>query len=410
MKTLYLECNMGAAGDMLAAALLELHPNPTDFINRLNALNIPGTAVSFSPREKCGIRGTGFIVAVNGCEEESMDHHHEHTHAHEHHNHHVHHEHHEHHEHHHSSLHDIEHIVSAFPIPQTVRDDIMSVYNLIAQAESRAHGKPTDQIHFHEVGTMDAVADITAVCLLIHELSPDNILASPVNVGFGQVHCAHGILPVPAPATAFILEGVPIYSGSLRGEMCTPTGAALLRHFVSAFVPIPVMSVAAIGYGMGKKDFEAANCLRAILGETADASGEVTELACNLDDMTPEDIAYAAEVLLKAGALDVFTTPVTMKKGRPGVMLTCLCSSDCRNDMIRLIFKHTSTIGIRWHISGRATLSRREYTVSGTWGPIRMKESSGWGVFRKKAEFEDLKAAAEKENLSLADIRRELNI
>lgn len=265
MKTLYLECNMGAAGDMLAAALLELLPDPEAFLTKLNALGIPGVKISKEQTAKCGIMGTHIKVMVGEAEEKSEDvaeheHHHEHHHDHDHYHDHA---------HHHAGMHEIEHIISHLDLPETVREDVLAVYGLIAEAESHAHGRPVSEIHFHEVGTMDAIADVTAVCLLMHELSPQRIAASPVHVGAGQVRCAHGILPVPAPATAYILRDVPIYGGAVRGELCTPTGAALLKHFVSEFTGMPVMKVHKIGYGMGTKDFEAANCVRAMWGETA---------------------------------------------------------------------------------------------------------------------------------------------
>jgi uncharacterized protein (TIGR00299 family) protein len=277
MKTLYIDCGMGAAGDMLTAALLELLPDREEFLRKLNSLGIPGVTVVAERSSKCGINGTHIRVAVHG-EEES-----EHMH--------------EHHHHHHGSMDDIRSIVSRLPIPTMVKLDVMSVYEEIAQAESHVHGVSVEQIHFHEVGTMDAIADITAVCLLMHELDADQIIASAVHVGSGQVRCAHGILPVPAPATAHILRDVPIYGGSIRGELCTPTGAALLKHFVTEFGDMPAMKVKAIGYGMGKKDFERANCVRVLLGETTEKPEGIWELNCNLDDMTGEQLGFALETL-----------------------------------------------------------------------------------------------------------------
>ena len=214
-------------------------------------------------------------------------------------------------------MHDVEHVVSHMAVSDKVKRDILAVYGLIAQAESRVHGVPVPEIHFHEVGTLDAIADVTAVCLLMEELSPDQVAASPVHVGCGQVQCAHGLLPVPTPATAELLRDIPIYGGEIRGELCTPTGAALLRHFVTSFGPVPAMRTEAIGYGMGKKDFPAANCVRALLGETRDQTDLVVELSCNLDDMGAEDIGFAMEQLLAAGALDVYTLPIGMKKKLP---------------------------------------------------------------------------------------------
>lgn len=413
MKTLYLDCGMGAAGDMLAAALLELLPDPDGFIRELNALGLPGVAIAREPAVKCGITGTHFSVTVNGAEEGSHDHHtHEHGHQHEHHHEHAHgrseHDHtHDHghgHTHCHSSLHDIEHIVRGhLHLPEKVQEDVLAVYNLIAEAESHAHGVPVSEIHFHEVGTLDAVADITAVCLLLNRLAPDEIVASPIHAGCGQVHCAHGILPVPAPATAYILRGVPVYGGSIQGELCTPTGAALLKHFASRFGPMPVMEIQAIGYGCGKKDFEAANCVRALLGETAEAPGTVLELSCNVDDMTAEQISFAMERLFDGGALDAYTAAIGMKKSRPGTLLRVICQEADREALVSLLFRHTTTLGVREARLARHTLRRAVVSVETPYGPVRRKDSQGWGTQRRKYEYEDLARIAREQGISLAE-------
>lgn len=416
MKTLYLECNMGAAGDMLAAALLELHPQPEEFVRRMNSLGIPGVEFSAQPAVKCGITGTHVSVTVHGEEEESQDvhlhhhdHHHDHEHAHDHDHEHHEHEHHEHDHghghHHHAGMGDIRHILSHLDIPQDVREDAEEVYEQIALAESHAHGRPVEEIHFHEVGALDAVADVVAVCWLVHDLAPEQILASPVHVGWGQVRCAHGILPVPAPATAHILRDVPTYGGSVEGELCTPTGAALLKHFAQSFGPSPVMRVEKIGYGMGKKDFEAANCLRAMLGETQEGRETIAQLCCNLDDMTPEALGFVQERLWEAGALDVTTTPVGMKKNRPGVLLTCMCRLEDRERLVSLLFRHTTTLGIRESQCSRYTLSRSQRSLETPWGPVRIKTSAGWGVTREKPEYEDLAKIARDQDLPLDKVR-----
>lgn len=402
MKTLYIDCSMGAAGDMLTAALLELLPDPDAFLRELNALGIPGVHIKKESSVKCGITGTHVSVTVHGEEEESVDvlHHHDREHQH----------HHDHGHHHHSGLHEIEHIVRGhLQLPQKVQDDIMAVYLLIAEAESKAHGQPVTDVHFHEVGTMDAIADITAVCMLMDRIAADQVIVSPVHVGSGQVKCAHGILPVPAPATAHILRDVPIYGGRIRGELCTPTGAALLKHFATRFGEMPIMTTEAIGYGMGKKDFDAANCVRIFLGETADVGDTITELSCNVDDMTAEAIGFVMETLFSAGALEVYTVPVGMKKSRPGILLCTMCRTDDKERMIRLLFKHTTTIGIREQISNRYTLQRRVETVDTVYGPIRKKQSSGFGVRREKYEYEDLADLARKKGLSIADILSAIN-
>ena len=251
---------------------------------------------------------------------------------------------------------------------------------------------------------MDAIADVTAVCYLMDKLKADKVVASPVHVGSGTVKCAHGLLPVPAPATANILTGIPIYGGAIKGELCTPTGAALLKHFVEKFGDMPAMAVSKIGYGMGKKDFEAPNCVRAMLGESEDQAERILELSCNLDDMTGEAIGFAMEVLLEAGALDVFTTAIGMKKSRPGIMLTILCPGEDKEKLLPLIFKHTTTLGIREKVCNRYTLTRRTDIVQTPYGPVRKKIATGYGVERSKYEYEDLAKLARENGLPLKDV------
>ena len=447
MKLLYLDCGMGAAGDMLGAALAELLPDDARdaFTSDLNAAEIPGVHVSLDPSVKCGITGTHLTFTVNGTEEKEGGHSHSHEHSHHDHQHdHAHdhshshdqqhsHSHDHHHDHSHRSLHDIHHIIDDLKLPEAVRTDILAVYRLIAEAESKAHDKPVSEIHFHEVGTMDAIADIASVCLLLHKLAPDQIIASPIHVGSGQVKCAHGILPVPAPATAYILKDIPIYSGSIQGELCTPTGAALLKHFVTRFDQMPLMTPASTGYGMGTKDFPAANCVRAILGESfAENQAEtICELSCNVDDMTGEDIAFAIETFLQNGALDAFTVPCTMKKGRPGVLVTVLCKDPDQKQMTKLILQHTTTLGVRSAIKKRWILSRtesetvipddvlanvsapdmpaeskaHELKTTGDDCTIRSKTSTGFGITRNKYEHDDLEKIARTYGLTLAQVR-----
>lgn len=402
-KTLYLDCGMGAAGDMLTAALLELLPNREAFTAELNALSIPSVTFTTETVQKCGITGTHMTVKVNGEEESENMHAHAHEHMHTseqiaHHHHH----------HHHSGMHEISHIIDDLPVSNQVKADVRAVYALIAEAESHVHNKPVTEIHFHEVGTMDAVADITAVCLLMERLAPEQVVVSPIHVGSGQVKCAHGILPVPAPATAYILRGVPIYGGSIQGELCTPTGAALLRHFATKFGDMPVMKTTAIGYGMGKKDFEAANCVRALLGETEDAGDFITMLECNLDDMSAEAVGFAQERLFAAGALDVYTMAAQMKKSRPGVVLYVMCRSEEKQKMVSLLFRHTTTLGVREQTYRRYTLSRTVDTVQTAYGKVRRKLSSGYGVSREKYEYEDVARIAREQGMSFAEIMTDI--
>lgn len=526
MKTLYIDCGMGAAGDMLTAALLELLPagQQEKILERLNSLGLDNVSVRANRVYKCGIGGTAVSVLIGGEEEgedihahhhgedgghhhgphhgEDEGHHHgsphdhshdgegEHYHDHHasedghyhddsegghHHEHHHdgedghHHEHHHgvedghHHEHHHGSddghhhehhhggedghhhgeegahshshqgMEGIRHIVTEhLNLDPETAENVMAVYGIVAEAESHVHGVPMTEIHFHELGTKDAIMDITAVCLLLKELSPDRIVASPVHVGSGQVRCAHGILPVPAPATAFILRDIPIYSGEIRGELCTPTGAALLRHFVDSFGPMPPMMVKAIGYGMGKKDFERANCVRVMLGESTDGNApyrsgaaspdgnkqtampegrtdRVLVLSCNLDDMTGEELGFAMERLFEGGARDVFYTPIYMKKDRPGILLSVICDPDKGEEMCGLIFRHTSTIGIRETEMRRHVLERREEEIETGDVLIRRKISEGYGVSRSKYEYDDLRKLALEKGLGLREAARLLD-
>lgn len=411
MKTLYLDCGMGAAGDMLTAALLELLPNGDEFLSELNGLNIPGVAFLREPSVKCGIHGTHIAVKVNGEEETERAHDHSHEHGHEHSNSHEHECKHEHshdsaHTHHHNGMHEIEHIIENLPISAKVKSHVLAVYSLIAEAESYAHGVPVTDVHFHEVGTMDAIADITAVCMLMDRLSPKEVIVSPVHVGSGYVQCAHGILPVPAPATAYILRDVPIYGGRIKSELCTPTGAALLKHFATKFGDMPVMKTEAIGYGMGKKDFPIANCIRALLGETEECSDTIVQLCCNLDDMTAEAIGFAEEQLFAAGALEVYTIPAQMKKSRPGILLSVLCQEKEKAKIIRLIFQHTTTLGIRENMSRRYILSRDVKNIKTELGEVHVKMSSGYGVVREKFEYEDIARIAREQGISLADVTK----
>ena len=390
MKVLYLDCGMGAAGDMLTAALLELFPNPQAMVGKLNELGVPGVEFQRELTQKCGIQGTHIHVYVGDTEEGELPHgHHSH----------------DHHEHHHSGMAEMEHWISHIHASDAVKENIRAVYDRIAQAESLVHGTTIQEIHFHEVGTLDALADVAAVCYLMEQLGNPRVCASPVHVGSGHVYCAHGILPIPAPATAEILKGVPIYGGQIQGELCTPTGAALLKQFVSEFGDMPVMIPQAVGYGMGKKDFAIANCLRAVLGETGSGEEPIVELSCNLDDMTGEDMGFATEQLLSAGAVDVFTTPIYMKKNRPAYMLTVLCREEKRGEMVRLLFRHTTTLGIREATYRRFCLSRRTEEANTVYGSVTCKLSQGYGVSRRKPEYEDLARLARENDCSIAQIR-----
>ena len=462
MKTLYFDCSMGAAGDMLSAALLELFPEPETVLSRLNGLGIPGVRFVREEAFKCGIRGTHLHVLIDGeeeiapgaCGEDASGEVSAHEHIHKHEQHHAHDEegrHHDQHDHSHSDDHghhhihrsmaDIEAIVNGLALPAAVRNDILAVYRLIADAESEVHGRPVSEVHFHEVGAMDAVADITAFCLLMHELAPDEVVASPIHVGSGQVRCAHGILPVPAPATAELLQGIPHYRGSVAKEMTTPTGAALLKALAVPVEEAPAgFTGEVIGYGAGTRDVAIPNVLRvnvgaweektntvhsagakdcgepagtatvcAVTGIAADAiahtGAQATDatdsvetllaLECNLDDMNPELLPYVMEKLLAAGANDAWLQPIIMKKGRPAHLLKVLCAPEQQPAMQRILFTETTTLGVRAYPVQRTALERRWRDVATPWGNVRVKEGVLNGeVVNAAPEFEDCKRVA----------------
>ena len=390
MRTLYFECAMGAAGDMLMGALYELCPEKARFLADMNSL-LPGVRLEAEAVRRQGIAGTHMRVVVHG-QEEGHDRHHEHHH----------------HEHH--SLADIEAMIDGFSLPQAVRESARSTYGLIAQAESEAHGVDVGEVHFHEVGALDAVVDVTGVCYLLHLLSPEAVCASTVTVGSGTIHTAHGLLPVPAPATARLLAGVPVTAGDIEAEMCTPTGAALLRTFARSFGPMPDGTVLGCGYGCGTKDFHRANCLRAFLLDTAAVSegsnDRIVELKANIDDMTGEAMGFAMERLLEAGAVDVSYAPVYMKKNRPGVVLTCLCRPGDADRLAREMLRHTSTFGVRRTDCPRYAMSVSSEEVETVCGPVPQKTGTGYGLVKSKPEYEAMAEAARLHGVPLAEVRR----
>ncbi|MFB0920251.1 MAG: nickel pincer cofactor biosynthesis protein LarC [Oscillospiraceae bacterium] len=391
MKILYFDCGMGAAGDMLCAALLDCLNEREAFVAEFNALGLPGVEMALEEAETCGIRGRRVHVRVHGCEEggragpERHGHEHEHFHDSES-------------EHSQRNLDEVLRLISGLPLSETVRGAAASVYRSIAEAEAKVHNRPLGEVHFHELGSLDAVADVTAFCMLIERLAPEEICASAVHVGSGQVRCAHGLMPVPAPATAELLRGIPTYGGEIKGELCTPTGAALLKHFVKNFGAQPEMTVSSVGYGVGTKVFPAANCVRAFIGQAEAFSETVEEIRCNLDDMTGEAIGFAMELLLENGALDVFYTPIGMKKSRPGVMLCCLCKCEDTKRLSELMLRHTTSLGVRIARFRRTVLPRTTETVGTPYGPIRIKNAGG----SSKPEYDDLAKIARENDLTLA--------
>ncbi|MBQ9530452.1 MAG: nickel pincer cofactor biosynthesis protein LarC [Eubacterium sp.] len=382
MKTLYFECSSGAAGDMLSASLFELISDKDEFINKLNDLFAPEIVFGAEKVSKNNVIGTHLHVKIHNHEE--GEEHHEH--------------------HHHRNFKDIERIITSLDISDGVKNNALSVYKIICDAESRVHGMKVEEVHLHEVGALDAIADITAFCLLMEKISAERVVVSPINVGFGTVKAAHGILPVPAPATAIILENMPIYTNNISGELCTPTGAALLKFFADEYSYMPKMTVQKAGYGFGKKDLEVLNCVRSFIGED-EKSEQINELEFNIDDMTAEEIAFACERILKGGAKDVFTAPIGMKKSRLGTKITVLCSTEDKEKMLALIFKHTTTLGVREALCERYTLKRIMECISTPYGDVHIKKSEGFGSEKAKAEFEDVAKIAIEKDISFREAK-----
>ena len=419
MKRLFLDCQMGIAGDMLTATLLGLVDDSKMWIERLNQIGLPDVTYTLIPKEDKGLQGYRVAVTINGIEEsENHDEHHNHhdayhehiTHSEthgdgEHSKHHVHSEQHVH----GRGLQDVTDIINSLSISDTCKQNVINVYNLVAQAEAKVHKSTVTQIHFHELGMLDAIADIVAVFVLIEEFKFNEIIISPIHVGTGSVHCAHGELPVPAPATMELLGGIPMYADyQIKGELCTPTGAALAQYFGTSYSNMPVMTPAKVSYGFGTKQFERPNCIRAFVELLHDSEDTIIELSCNLDDMTPEEIGYAVEQLVLSPALDVFTTPIMMKKQRPGTMLTVLCKVDDIDNVRDLIFKHTTSLGIRYHRCDRYILNRSTGDIDWEGHTIAFKKSCGFGVVRHKYEYDSLADIAKCNDMSLLDLKRQL--
>ena len=403
MKTLYLECKTGAAGDMLLAALYELIPEQTAFLARLNAMGIPGVRYAAETKAYSGIVGTHMHITVSG-EEEGHSHapasgeEQSHAHAYEH----VH--------HHGRSRGEIDAIIDALPgVPDTVKTQAKAVYADIADAEAAVHGRSVDEVHFHELGAMDAVADVVGCCLAMDELHPDEVVCSAISVGGGTVHTAHGMLPVPAPATARLLVDMPCMGGPVEAELCTPTGAALLKRFARSFGELPAMRIGRVGYGFGAKEIGRANCVRALLGESSmrgSANGAVTEISCNVDDMTGEEAGFALEKLLEGGALDAYIVPTQAKKSRPGMLITALCKPEDADAVAALMLTHTSSFGVRRTDHARYMLDRHVEAVPTVYGEIRVKFGEGYGVEKAKAEYEDAARAARECGVPYGDVIR----
>jgi uncharacterized protein (TIGR00299 family) protein len=419
MKIAFLDCFAGISGDMLLGALIDAGVDPQVLHNAAAALNI-GATIKIEKIDRSGISSTKVHVydGANPAEAvpstpSSAGHSHTHEHSHEH----------EHsHDHPHKHVHGrsltaIRTIIHATDLSPAVKQTAIQAFELLGASEAKIHNVDIEKIHFHEVGAVDAIVDIVAASAGIHALAIDQWFCSPLNVGGGMVDCAHGRFPVPAPATADLLRGLPTYSAHIEKELVTPTGAALIRAIAPTFAPQPAMRVQQIGYGAGSrnpKDFP--NVLRLSIGEametmpdaedgSAHLSNTVTVLETALDDLSPQIVAHVAESALAQGALDVMLTPVLMKKGRPGTLITILCNPEDSARFENLLLRETSTLGVRIHSERRSCLDRTHNTVATTYGDIRVKIGSLNGEELNAApEFEDCRTAAAKHDIPVKQV------
>ncbi|MBX3277185.1 MAG: nickel pincer cofactor biosynthesis protein LarC [Acidobacteria bacterium] len=398
MRTIYLDCFAGISGDMLLGAMLDLGLDITDLKAELSKLDLHGFAVDSQKTNRCGITSTKFDVIV---------HHHDHHHDHHEHDHHVA----EHPAHAHRPLSEIVRLIEASELADRVKGRAIAVFRRLGEAEAKIHGVPVETVQFHEVGAVDSIVDIVGACIGLDLLGIEKIVCSALHVGTGTFECAHGVYPVPGPATAELLRNAPVYAGEVRGELVTPTGAAIVSTLASEFGPLPAMNVLRVGYGAGARKYpHFPNVLRAFLGETEleAAPNTVAVIEANLDDLSPQVLGHLMERAFASGALDLFYTPVQMKKNRPGVLLTALCAPYDRDAIINLIFSETSTLGVRHRIEQRTTLNREHIAVKTEYGSIRIKAASDASGKRRNfaPEFDDCREAAESHGVPLREVQQ----
>ncbi|MBN1498181.1 MAG: nickel pincer cofactor biosynthesis protein LarC [Spirochaetes bacterium] len=366
MKAAYFDCYSGVSGDMILGALIDAGLDPEALKNTLAALPLSGYEISTGRIVKNGIAATRVTVAVSDRQQER-------------------------------GLNDILGIIDAASLSDRVKQSASEIFRAIARIEAEIHNVDIDRIHFHEVGAVDSIIDIVGACAGLDLLGIESVYCSSINVGEGTVSTAHGILPVPAPATAALLRGVPVYSSGIQAELATPTGAAIMTHFARRFGPLPVMKISSVGYGAGMKDLTIPNLLRVYIGEEEKRPGNdaVVSIETNIDDMNPEFYGHVIERLIAAGALDAFITPIIMKKGRTGTHLTVLASEEAAIGVRNVIFAETTTAGIRYHTMKRAVLNRETRRVTTRYGEVAVKFlTDGERVITVSPEYEDCRRIA----------------
>ncbi len=411
MRTLYFDCFSGISGDMTVGALLDLGADESKLMEGLKSLSIDGYDLEIGKQLKNGIMGTAFTVLLENEVEESHEHEHNHDHEHNH-NHahqHTHEEHRHDHDHQHRSYKDIVHLIENSSLNNKIKDLSKRIFEVIAVAEGKIHGKSMDEVHFHEVGAVDSIIDIVGTAICIDSLNIDKVLFSRIPLSRGFVKCAHGVFPLPAPAVMEILKEVPIYYSDVTFELVTPTGAGIVKALGEGFgepESAAITAIEAIGYGLGKKTYEVPNVLRAVIfNEKKTSKDSILKIETNIDDMTPEQLGFVMEQILETGALDVYFTNIMMKKNRSAIMLTVLCNIYDKEKISSLILKNTSTFGIRYTEMRRQILDRKFIEVNTGFGVVKCKVGILNGTATKfSPEYEDCKSLARTSGRSIIDI------
>jgi hypothetical protein len=380
MSTLYFDCFCGAAGDMIVGALIDAGADFDALKKSLDTLGVDGYSLSCEKINKHGIMATKFDVHVDDT--------HDHPHRH---------------------LRHIVEIIEAGDLPESVKEASLETFRRIAECEAEVHGTTIKAVHFHEVGAVDSIVDIVGTHLALHQLQPDRIVSSSLHVGSGTVKCAHGVMPVPAPATALLLRGIPSYSTEVDGELVTPTGAALIAQLAESFGPMPAMTVSTIGAGAGTKDLpDRPNIIRTIFGEATEAKKDtesIVVIEANIDDMNPELFPPLVNDLLENGARDAFLTPILGKKGRPAHLITVLVDQPLVSVVADTLLHGSSTLGIRMRTEERITLDREFKSVDTKWGPVKIKIGNYKGVVSSTApEHDDCERLARESKVTTREI------
>jgi len=398
MKILYYDCFAGISGDMNLGAMIDLGVDPSYIKKELSKLPVHGYEIQIGTDTRKGISGTRVQVIIDSDHQHPDESHHHQGHGE--------------HSHHHHTWHQIKEIIEKSGLDQKVKDISLAIFSKIAEAEAKIHNKPVDDVHFHEVGAIDSIVDIVGAAICIHFLEPDEILCSTVELGGGFVKCAHGIYPVPAPATAEIVLNIPVRKGAVDYEATTPTGAAILAACVNQFTDKTDFTITKTGYGIGSKDASIPNVLRVFLCSTIKDETETVPsfiIECNIDDMNPEFYDYIIDSLFSAGAKDVFITPIIMKKSRPAVKLSVLCTPDAENRVNEVLFRETSTLGVRKYNIDKTMLERKIEQISTRFGDVSVKSAFYQGVcIKSKPEYEDCIKIARTKGIPVSHVYREV--